>query len=126
MRKTMQRSVLMLLAMVALTFAPAWSAQAAPAAYQCDAAHDHDGVLVVFADRDYGGECRAWSYPQVGDLRNQNFNDTISSLKNRTPYTLCFYSDANNKGTVFQIHAWEWWWQLPDWTDNQISSFDFC
>ncbi|MFC4330647.1 peptidase inhibitor family I36 protein [Streptomyces andamanensis] len=117
---------LVLGALAALLGATTGPAQAAPAAYQCDAAHDHDGVLVIFADRDYGGECRASSYPQVGDLRNVGFNDTISSLKNRTPNTLCFYSDSENKGKVFQIHAWEWWWTLPDWIDDQISSYDFC
>jgi hypothetical protein len=123
---TLRRIPLMLAAVAALTFTPVWTAQAAPAAYQCDAAHDHDGVLVAFADIDYGGECRAWSNPDVGNLQWVTYNDTISSLKNRTPYTLCLYSEANYSGKVFQIHAWEWWLNVPDWIDNSISSIGYC
>ncbi|WP_327111245.1 peptidase inhibitor family I36 protein [Streptomyces sp. NBC_01341] len=121
-----RRIGLTLAAVAALTFTPVLPAQAAPTAYQCDAGRDKDGVLVVFRDRDYGGECRAWSDPRYGDLAWTGMNDDISSLKNRTPYTLCFYSEANNQGAVFQIHAWEWWYNIPSWIDNQISSFDYC
>jgi hypothetical protein len=121
-----RRMTLAFTAVCTLILIPSSPAQAAPTAYQCDAAHDSDGVLVVFRDQYYGGECRSWSYPQVGDLRNFGINDDISSLKNRTPNTLCFYSNAGDGGLVFQIHAWEWWPTVPTWIDNQISSFDFC
>lgn len=122
----LRRTAIIVAAIAGLFLTTGWTAQAAPTAYQCDAAHDHDGVLVAFADVDYGGECRAWSNPDTGNLQWVNYNDTISSLKNRTPYTLCFYSDADYSGAVFQIHGYEWWYNIPSWIDNQISSFGYC
>ncbi|XVU22633.1 peptidase inhibitor family I36 protein [Actinoplanes sp. CA-054009] len=52
--------------------------------------------------------------------------DVVSSMVNNTPGTLCFYSDNNFSGAVFQIHGWEKWPNLPSWIDNKISSFRFC
>ncbi|RPK32373.1 peptidase inhibitor family I36 protein [Streptomyces sp. ADI93-02] len=103
---------------------PMVSAHASPSAYQCDEGRDRDGNLVVFADQNYEGECRAWSNPQVGDLRNQGFNDQISSLKNRTANTLCFYSEERNQGAVMKVQPWQWQTSIS--LNDQISSFDYC
>ncbi|MCI4146695.1 peptidase inhibitor family I36 protein [Streptomyces sp. MMS20-AI2-20] len=124
--RTLRHLGLTLSATVALTLMSALPAQSAPADYRCDPSRDKDGVLVVFRGGGYGGECRAWSFPQVSDLRWFEMNDDISSLKNRTANTLCFYSDARNQGEVLRVGPWEWRDSLPSSIDNQISSFDFC
>jgi hypothetical protein len=112
---------LALAAATVLSVASVAPAQAAPA-YGCD----YDNTIVVYLDPNFGGECRAMSNAQRGDLRLIGINDQISSLRNRTPNTLCFYSNDLNGGAVFQIHGWEWWATIPSWIDNQISSMDYC
>jgi Peptidase inhibitor family I36 len=118
---TYRRIGLTAAAAAAMTLTPLSHAQAAPA-YGCD----YPNTLVIYMDPNYGGECRSMANPQFGDLRILEINDQISSLRNLTPNTLCFYSDANDGGTNFQIHGWEWWPGIPSWTDNQISSIDYC
>ncbi|WFB88539.1 MULTISPECIES: peptidase inhibitor family I36 protein [Streptomyces] len=117
---------LMLSATVSLALVSAFPSHAASAGYECDPSRDTDGVLVVFRDGGYGGECRAWSSPQASDLRWFEINDDVSSLKNRTASTLCFYSEASKQGEVLRVGPWEWRDGLPSSMDNRISSFDYC
>ncbi|MEV7080882.1 peptidase inhibitor family I36 protein [Streptomyces sp. NPDC093516] len=53
------------------------------------------------------------------------WNDTISSVNNRTPYRYCFYVDAGYQGTSWSIDPWQWS-NVPSYMDNKISSLRPC
>lgn len=54
---------------------------------------------------------------------SSNANDTLSSYKNQTSYTVAFWHDANGKGSCFDAAPYTNAAWFAFWDDNAISSF---
>lgn len=83
------------------------------------------GVLYLYQHTDHStrGRCLQFRDGGVQNLGRHNFNDQLSSLRNKTGYTVYLYMHKDGNGRRLEVKRGASWSFMPGGWNDEVSSF---